>query len=320
MTESLERLINIGFEVVREPQKSAAERTIIVLGVARGGTSMIAAVLANLGIPMGVGRESVVFEDVELANAIDSKDFALLESVIESRNAKHAVWGFKRPSASLKMNRLAKSFRNPYFVVVFRDIFAIALRNKIAVKTDPYRDMHNSLRQYAEILDFIQSTRLPTMLVSYEKALLKREAFVRALAAFVGIHDEVAINASFKAVEPEPEKYLKNARSAKVIGVLDPLRKQRVGGWAKPNSGEHAITVELFINGSKAMEIVADRMRVDVKEKGIHPTGRCGFLFELEGMPHLEDGDVVSVRAKGDVRDLNSSPRTFGADSGGVEA
>lgn len=311
MADSLEELVNLGFETVREPSGKALERTIIVLGVARSGTSMIAAALTSLGIPMGAGKESIVYEDIELARAMELKDLELLKSIIRARNSKHAVWGFKRPSASAQMARIARLFRNPRFVVVFRDIFAIAVRNRISVSANLYNDMQSSLTQYGKILSFIQTSQFPTMLVSYEKALARREPFVRALSEFVGIYEERLINDAISSVEPEPLRYLQNARLTNVTGVLDPLTKNKIGGWAKPSNGDHFITVELYINGSKTMELSANLFRLDLKEKGMHATGNCGFLFDLTGKSDLKDGDIVSVRPKGEMRELNSSPRIF---------
>ena len=311
MTESLEGLVNLGFEVIRGPERTAPEKTIIVLGVARGGTSMVAAALFELGIPLGVNDGSVVYEDVELARAMESGDTGLLKSVISDRNSKHAVWGFKRPSTSAQINRIAKLFRNPHFVVVFRDVFAIASRNKIAVSTDPFRNMISSLKQYRGLLDFLESSRYPAMLVSYEKALLKREPFVQTLAQFVGVTEKEAVNRAFDAVEPEPSRYLRNARLTDTMGYLDRIGKDRVHGWAKPTRGHEPVTVELYINGNKTMEATADRLRQDVKDRGVHPTGLCGFIFDLSGKVELKHGDVIAVRAKGEIQELNASPKTF---------
>src|ERR687891_643509 len=62
----------------------------------------------------------------------------------------------------------------------------------------------------------LSSTEFPTMLVSYEKAVLRGARFVRALAEFVGIDHEGVAERAVEAVEIERPEYLEHARATKI--------------------------------------------------------------------------------------------------------
>ena len=70
----------------------AANRTIIVTGVARSGTSLIAALLKTAGVFMGEFLYDVVNEDAHMLELLRSRDRTLLKQLIRQRNGKHASW------------------------------------------------------------------------------------------------------------------------------------------------------------------------------------------------------------------------------------
>ncbi|MDQ3797346.1 MAG: hypothetical protein M3294_07255, partial [Pseudomonadota bacterium] len=71
--DPLDALINLGFHELR-PSTGPVEKTVIVLGVARGGTSMVAGALSKLGVYMGDAITGVVFEDLTLSRAVERRD------------------------------------------------------------------------------------------------------------------------------------------------------------------------------------------------------------------------------------------------------
>ena len=62
------------------------EKTVIVVGVPRSGTSMIASALRGIGISLGDTLDGAVMEDLELASALEANDQAALAFLIERRN------------------------------------------------------------------------------------------------------------------------------------------------------------------------------------------------------------------------------------------
>ena len=97
-------------------RKEPVKRTLIVTGIARSGTSLVATLLKEAGIFMGDFMHDVVNEDAQILELMRRRDLPTLKALIEDRNAHHAQWGFKLPNLHvyLKRDELAL-FRNPYW-------------------------------------------------------------------------------------------------------------------------------------------------------------------------------------------------------------
>lgn len=95
----------------------------------------------------------------------------------------------------------------------------------------------------------------------------------------------------------------------RVIGHLDRVSPREIRGWAMDAEGDGApLNLDIKINGVPYKTILADRLRADVKAKGLHPTGLCGFFLAIPEGEQLQASDLVSVRPVGAERDLSGSP------------
>jgi len=182
-------LRNTGVVTLRPPSSEERERTLIVLGVGRSGTSMVAGSLHHVGVFMGDSIGKVNFEDQPLSAALEKRDFGLAREIIAVRNSRFDVWGWKRPSALQFLAFVEQEFRNPHFICVFRDIVAIAEQRRVSMGFELLKTMHNTVRAYSKLVKFVQDTDRPTLMISYEKALSNKDAVVSALAAFAGLSD-----------------------------------------------------------------------------------------------------------------------------------
>jgi hypothetical protein len=93
--------LNTGVIVQRDgaaKSRDGGKRTIVVTGVARSGTSLVASVLKAAGLHMGDFLHDVVQEDAQMLEIVRSRDTALLRTLIQQRNAQHPRWGFKVPN------------------------------------------------------------------------------------------------------------------------------------------------------------------------------------------------------------------------------
>jgi hypothetical protein len=306
--EHIELLYNKGVLAINMPDVSPEAKTVIVLGVARGGTSMVAGALHHLGVSMGE-KLSAVYEDLVLSGAVEQDRIEDIASIIAHRNAAHSIWGWKRPSAIKHAEAWHGKFRNPFYVVVFRDLFAIANRNRISMLSDVVVNMRDANRQFKLILDFIAGLKEPMLLVSYEKAMIDPQYFVSNLRDFVGTGDEASIGAAVGFIEPNPVVYLKGSRITDAKGSLDEARGNRISGWAMyPKAPKRLAKVLIKINDDREFVVVADHFRQDLLDKGIHPTGKCGFVLTLPAEGVLRPGDAVSIHVDGDNKDLKNSP------------
>lgn len=165
-----------------------SDKTIVVLGCYRGGTSMVAGALRCLGIFMGddLGEEAggSNYEDLEF----QKKDSKTIIKLIEKRNKDYSVWGWKDPATVVRINEFHGELRNPHFVSIYRDPYAIALSElkhndrpvNIGLKTAMGHLMY--MCKFAE--DYSQ---YPNMKISYEKTLGDPKHFVDKLILFMGI-------------------------------------------------------------------------------------------------------------------------------------
>jgi len=272
---------------------------------------MVSGALHHLGVDMGMSNKAnPVFEDVALSQAMESKDTTLLKSLVAERNEQKAVWGWKRPSSIEHIDRIKRQFRNPEFLVIFRDIFAVANRNRISVRSDVVANMSHTLDQYRQLLNVINKVDGRMVLISYEKAMLEPRRFINLLAEYVGVTDFRRIRSARRFVRATPGEYLVSSRTWGGMGNLDRVEAGFVSGWALMRESTSPVVVDVWINGEHAGETIADVLRKDLVAK-VHPTGECGFRLVLPDDRRLKEGDVVRVRIKGEVKDVNNSPRTY---------
>lgn len=284
-------------------------RTIVVLGVGRGGTSMVAAVLAGLGVFCGDDAKAPRFEDARLARAMRGESYEATEAVIADYDARHETWAFKYPPVAQEPTIVHDALRNPHYVAVFRDLLAVANRRRVSIGHDLGDALASVHRQYGAVLAFLDAERPPALLVSYEKALGDPEAFVRAVAAFCGVAatDEAIASAS-RAVEASPLAYLATSASRpRLAGHLDEVNEHGVRGWAI-TGGAAAAEVAVLVDGREIRRVVADRHRADLVG-AVHPDGRCAFAIDDLPDGWLPPGSELRVVHAEERTDLVGSPR-----------
>lgn len=162
------------------------QRTYVCMGLERGGTSAVAGVMRALGLPIGENMAGNN-EDPDF----QAKTLPALRAAIDARNERYDVWGWKFPTAVQQLPALLENLRNPYFVVVFRDVVATALsRNKWDGPNLRRRlevAVHEANAWTNMNLGFILAARRPALLISHEKLLGDHEALVDELADLLGV-------------------------------------------------------------------------------------------------------------------------------------
>jgi len=216
MKEALKKFVNTGVIPLGDVDGAckSQHKTIVVVGVARGGTSMIAGVLFHMGVFMGKKACPPVFEDVHLANAIETGDIQEIRNIISEYNDRNHIWGFKRPSIIDHLDIMHHEFLNPIYIFVFKDMAAIANRNVLSMGFE-FTDMLNRAhKDYGKIIDFISNQEnLNGYVVSYEKAMVYKEQFVMQLKNIVGNSGgKVGLNEAVSFINREPALYLDKSR------------------------------------------------------------------------------------------------------------
>ncbi|MEX2517899.1 MAG: hypothetical protein WD969_01050 [Paracoccaceae bacterium] len=179
-------------------------RTYIVFGSPRGGTTMVAGVARALGLFVG-GAE--LNEDNNEDMLFAGRPLGEMRATIEARNQNHETWGWKFPTAGNYLADLLPQVRNPQLICVFRDSVATAQR-KIGPKSlDDIGRVEWNMKRHMNNLRLLRAAKAPTMLISYEKAVLSPRPFVEAFGKRIGLspdynafdYDGFLAPASYKA-------------------------------------------------------------------------------------------------------------------------
>ncbi len=189
--------------ILVNPPRGAAEKTVAIYGVQRGGTSMVAAVVAALGVDLA--GQGLNHEDPRFQTASDDA----LDALIAERNAERAVWGFKAPQTTLKLDYLESRLRNPHYICVIRNPAAVADSVMMRRGGSAGNQLRRALRFYDKITGLVSRTTDPLIVVNYERASADPEALVEALAGFLEVEaDEVLRRRAVNMVSGDGGGYL----------------------------------------------------------------------------------------------------------------
>ena len=274
------------------------KRTLIVSGVARSGTSMVARVLHAAGVPMGEQIDDVVFEDHEFVELFSQPDLDVdaLDRLIRSRDDAHPVWGLKRPHLHRHGPGVIARFRNPLLVVTLRDPAAIAERNAIAEHVDVRIALSMAADDLREMVQFTQDVACPVLLVSYEKAVWHPDRFVERLLEFCDLSVPPAGSGQLShLVEPDHHVYVEHARR-RLEGYVDGIQGSILSGWACQHRLRQPLMLTVFRDDVAVLDCLANQFRQDLADAGIDD-GRHGFAVDLAGYGFAADSRVT-VRVK----------------------
>jgi hypothetical protein len=202
-----------------KPPTGDSEKTVVVLGAFRGGTSMVSQLLRELGVFMGErfacpdgdydNAEDQEFQDLlyrrdlltkENVSAADfsAHELSALRVLIEKRNRQHALWGWKYPGTIIWCLHagLARYLRNPHFITVFRDPLAIFQHELDKNSLEPAAVCKKTGRSFRwiglqnqRLVDHVVQSQAPHLLISYERTMTggpsKNQALVESLISFL---------------------------------------------------------------------------------------------------------------------------------------
>lgn len=297
-------LINKGV-VSLEGRGGSSDNRLVVVGCARGGTSMVAGALHHLGVFMGRRAVAPVFEDVALAELFEAQEEGTaIDQLVADYDRRAAVWGWKRPSTVNYLPRVDEHFVRPLYVFVFKDLLSIANRNTLSMSSEVLPGMRRALEEYRNALDFIDRYQPRSLLVSYDKVMSYPGEFVDALIHFAGLTvDQQVRQKTVDFIRPNPSDYLDMSREGKSVGCVDFCDRKAVRGWARYLYNKRVAPVEVYVNDVLQGVALSENPRADLLKKFDQ---NCAFQF-LFGQP-ISAGDKVRVKVKDEIYDLRSSP------------
>ncbi len=275
-------------------------RTLIVLGPARGGTTMAAQMLHDLGIFMGQDLNSTYQDAVmsQISRALFhgqiDVDHPVIEQALRRRDQEFDVWGWKFPTHVFE--RLYAKARNPHMIVIFRDPVAIATRDSVSNGYNFEACFERALEQISNFAKFVLSTSSPCLVLSYERSLTNKSELVDALLYFAGTTaSQEARNLAVQRARPGSIRYLAETRAGDIEGRIDGV-DVHIARWLRyPHQADRRVSFTVAIDGVPIYEGAADRFRKDLK-KAFNNDGCCSF--EIPTPTYLRDGKQHKVSIK----------------------
>ena len=300
---------NPGVVVLREGCSESYDK-VLVCGLPRSGTTGVAAALEKGGVPMSFSskRLSSVKEDQAFRAAIVGDDVVLdATNYFKERRADDSasqILGVKYPEAYKVIDQLSQ-IDGLVIVVVARDPFLVAMRNAISMFEDFEFSMDRAIGQYADLMRFVfdvssQVDKAKIVIVGYEKLLATSVEVLIALHGVMGLRgaaQKFAAKASV-AVEVDSQCYLKES-NLRPLYAIDHADNGRLSGWcfyqAAPSKPVILTLRSLGLEMPRGFEEISVKcvnLRPDLKNKGLHPTGCCGFVMDVGevGIKAFEEG------------------------------
>lgn len=223
--DEMRRFVNQGIAYIGDVKSAANkdQKTLIVVGVARGGTSLLAGTLHHMGVFTGDKSPHPVFEDVRIATPMDKREFDKVRDVISEYNQRYNVWAYKRPSMIHYLNEMHSLWRNPIYLFVFRDIAAISNRNVLSMNENFKEGLIGAYERYACIVNFIGSDlQINGIAFSYEKIKDHPEILIQELSQVAGVDVSTEVkNNIMEFITPYPRDYLDRTRASELNSLFN---------------------------------------------------------------------------------------------------
>lgn len=180
--------------VLRRRDYETSHKTVVVIGLPQGGTSMLAAVVDALGVPMTAGAMGN-FEAEDGRPSVGDELKTWIGKVVDW-NRRSDVWGFKDTLLwRFDANVVQAVLRNPYYLVAVRDTAAImqrrAANHGVVEPHNLYAVLEFIMEQQQALWQLVQAlSDAPLIVVSYERTIRDGESacrFVGQVANFLGI-------------------------------------------------------------------------------------------------------------------------------------
>lgn len=172
------------------PEDMPAERTVLLIGNARGGTSATAAVIDALGVPVGeYGDGHFETTEFKLLDLHHSGNRERLLAKIAALNAQYAQWGAQIWDTPAMTSGIAAMVRSPCLLIVFRDLVATTQR-RLSLPDELHTAkevLDLRCKEMLRLLACLTVLPLPTMLVSFERLRIQTAEVVSHIAEFLGV-------------------------------------------------------------------------------------------------------------------------------------
>lgn len=206
------KYVNHGHYVLNDENAGLeVQKTVVVVGLARSGTSMVAHTLSHLGVFMGNSDVTAPLEDKKIFTALESpegtEDF---KKIVHKNNSLHDNWGWKRPGIERFNTTYEPLVRNLHYIFIFRDIASVALRKTLSASKDYKEAMKETVNHNVALVHFLEQTNYPSLIISNEKALINKSVFIDEIIQFLKLEvDSTQRSSAIESIKINKPDYLK---------------------------------------------------------------------------------------------------------------
>jgi hypothetical protein len=149
--------------------RSPKQKTVIVFGVGRGGTSAVAGVLRELGVVMP-GAHPLKHEWSPVCYHGDgSVDAESTSANLRHANKLYDIWGWKSPKDAFCFDQFQSYVRNPVLVIIYRNLLDAALSGARYGEFDWEICMEDYAAAQAQLSKIIKYNAQPIVVLGYER-------------------------------------------------------------------------------------------------------------------------------------------------------
>lgn len=175
---------------LKNEDKITRNKSIVICGITRGGTSFAASVFGRLGVPFSRREERNVgarYEHRDLRAAFVAKEGDAIREIAASFSKEYPVWAWKLPAIQREFEFVADLVPNPHFVIIFKEPLSVAARKTDLKGKDTLQALDQVLTVYQHMASIARKAEHPLLLVSYDRAMASLESFLPDAAQFAGV-------------------------------------------------------------------------------------------------------------------------------------
>ncbi len=301
---------NHGTVLARKPAAEPRQKTIVISGPSRSGTTMVAEVLLKLGLNLGTELDINLYEDIPIRRAIREQRWDDLADLVEQYDRRFDQWGWKYPESLEHLEHFADRLRNPFFIFLFRDPVSTSIRNSLSDENqpDPGPLMIDALNYMMKAVRFMQETPHPCLGLSYEKSVYYSNHMLDTLCDFLFLDPSAhERDAALQAVSFNNLRYKKAGTSRDLLGVLDLYDREKVAGWAARQGQTEPLELELWIDFQKVKTFRADHYREDLEKRKLG-SAHHGFNVKIDSYLSKSSPHRIEIRYKDNEYPLRGTP------------
>lgn len=257
------------------------QKTVIVLGMGRGGTSAVAGALRELGVTMPLAHPLKHEWSPVRYDAIGNLDLKGTIRTIRRYDREHDIWGWKSPKDAFIFDQFQSYIRNPVLIMVYRNMLDTCLSGAKYGEFSWEICAEDYAAVQMRLAKMLMYTPHPVAALAYETLILAPSLIIKELSDWLqlGATDErmaaaqafISSGSGYRSVSAEP--HIKEFDAEEVAGDRADIQARL---YARAIEGLESSISALVADMNNAGLILADLLGainelIDLHRTLLHP-------------------------------------------------